>query len=180
MLMKKTNQKGIALFITLMILVIVTILGVSIARTQFAGEIMARNAENHAMATQAAEAALRDAEANLLQDNFVDFPSNSNGLYQFDPTAQSAYLGINWSNPAANTTKTYGSAPLASPSLSNINLAAQPKYIVEQLPPVAIPGENISSVQYGLATIPVVVYRVTAYGVGGDTSSNALLQSIFR
>jgi type IV pilus assembly protein PilX len=168
------RQHGIALFISLMILVIITLLGLSIARTQFAGERMAQNSLDHAMAVQAAEAALREAEDNIAQGQFTAFAANTNGLYTFSDATTSWYLGINWASPAANSTITYGSAPIPGPALSNFNLASKPVYIVEQLPGVVVAGQSLSN------PVSTPVYRVTAYAVGGDSNTSALLQSIYR
>ncbi|TXH06006.1 MAG: hypothetical protein E6R07_04160 [Nevskiaceae bacterium] len=171
------QQKGIALFISLMFLVIATLLGLAIARTQFAGERMAQNALDHAMAVQAAEAALREAENNLSQGQFTAFTAcgaaNTNGLYSFCANQASAYLGINWSSPGA-TAITYGTAPIPGPSLSSLNLASPPVYIVEQLPSVIVTGMSLSNPQ------ATPVYRITAYAVGGDSNTSALVQSIYR
>jgi Tfp pilus assembly protein PilX len=69
----------------------------------------------------------------------------------------------------------------AGPNLSAIQSNARnPVYIVESLPPVAIPGDSIGQVQYAAPTTPVAVYRITAVGQGADGTSTTMLQSIFR
>jgi type IV pilus assembly protein PilX len=63
----KTVQQGVALFIVLSFLVVLTGLGVFAARNSTLGERQARAQLDRNLATQAAEAALRDAERDLFQ-----------------------------------------------------------------------------------------------------------------
>jgi Tfp pilus assembly protein PilX len=58
--------------------------------------------------------------------------------------------------------------------------AQQPKFLIENLPAVAMPGESINDVQYAAPTTPVTVYRVTAMGQGADSTSTTTIQSIVR
>jgi Tfp pilus assembly protein PilX len=55
-----------------------------------------------------------------------------------------------------------------------------PKIVIENLPPVAIAGDDLSVTSLNPASPPVSVYRVTAQGVGADGTSTTTLQSIVR
>ena len=67
------------------------------------------------------------------------------------------------------------------PPLTALPAAAQsPKYIIENLPAIAMPGDSIAQDQYAASVSPVTVYRVTANATGADSSSTTILQSIFR
>ena len=61
----RSRQSGVVLFIALILLVILSMIGVTVARMQTVEERMARNEDNRQMALQAAEAALRNAEDGL-------------------------------------------------------------------------------------------------------------------
>jgi type IV pilus assembly protein PilX len=172
----RPKQTGMVLFVALILLVILSLLGVTAARMQTVEERMARNEDNRQTGAQAAEAALRNAEAGLLAGLFSNFAANTNGLYDLAPSAGSVVSGINWPAAAAPAVLTY-----AGPNLNAIPTNARlPKYVIESLPPVAVPGESINQVQYAAPTTPVAVYRVTANGQGADQTASTTLQSIFR
>lgn len=168
-----SKQKGVVLFVSLILLLILSLIGVTAARMQTVEERMARNENNHQLASQAAEAALRGAEGGLLSGIYSNFAANTNGLYDLAPSAGSVVPTLDW-------TLASSSIAYAGPALTAVNLAQPPEFVVENLPPVAIPGDSISEVQYAAPTPPVAVYRVTAFGVGGDSTSTATIQSIFR
>jgi type IV pilus assembly protein PilX len=177
------KQRGVVLFVALILLFILSLLGVTAARMQTAEERMARNEDNRQIGAQAAEAALRTAEAGLTSGAWsaAQFSGNSNGLYVLNASAGSVVSSLNWSAPTAAIPAAPGYAPNPGPALTSLPAAAQtPMYVIESLPAVAIPGESINQVQYAAPTTPVAVYRVTANGSGADSSSSTLLQSIYR
>jgi type IV pilus assembly protein PilX len=172
----RAKQSGIVLFVALILLVILSLLGVTAARMQTVEERIARNEGNRQTGAQAAEAGLRFAEAGLLQGIYTNFSANTNGLYELTPSNGSIVSTLTWSSVAAPNIMNY-----TGPALTAIPANAQtPKIVIESLPPVAVPGESIGQVQYAAPTTPVSVYRVTSYGVGADSTSATMLQSIFR
>jgi Tfp pilus assembly protein PilX len=81
---------------------------------------------------------------------------------------------MDWTNPASTL-------PYAGPALAAIPAGAQaPKVVIENLPSVAIAGDDISVSSLNPASPPVTVYRVTAQGVGADGTSTTMLQTIVR
>ena len=60
-----SQQRGVVLFVALILLLILSLLGVTAARMQTTEERMARNEDNRQIGAQAAEAALRAAETGL-------------------------------------------------------------------------------------------------------------------
>ena len=60
------RQRGVALFMVLMVTLVIVALSVSLAVGVFGGQKSARASADHAIARQAAEAALRDAELDLM------------------------------------------------------------------------------------------------------------------
>jgi type IV pilus assembly protein PilX len=171
---RSTQQSGVVMFVALILLLILSLLGVTAARMQTVEERMARNDSNREFAAQAAEAALRAAEVGVLTGTYFNFAGNTNGLYQPDwSNTGSALTGMNWNSPTA-------ALPYAGPLLASLPPPSQtPKYVIEQMPSVATANDDIS--MSGLTnTAPVTVYRVTAQGVGADNTSTTTLQSIVR
>jgi type IV pilus assembly protein PilX len=66
------SQSGAVLVVTLILLLVLTVLGMTALRTSFLEERMARHTMDRAIALEAAEAALRDAERWL--DGLVNLP----------------------------------------------------------------------------------------------------------
>jgi type IV pilus assembly protein PilX len=172
-----SKQTGVVLFVALILLLILSLLGVTAARMQTVEERMARNDNNRQLGAEAAEAALRTAENGLLTGLYTNFAGNTNGLYDPLMSNGSPVSTINWS-VAANVL-TYAAA--AGPALSDVPLPSRtPKLVIENLPPVAIAGDDLSVTSLNPASPPVSVYRVTAQGVGADGTSTTTLQSIVR
>jgi type IV pilus assembly protein PilX len=173
------------LYIALILLIILTIIGVTAARLQSGEAVMARNDHNHQLALQAAEAALRDAEINLADGNWSipQFAANTKGLYVLQTEAQGGVAKvapagsivdqINWNAPPANT-----AMPYTGPALSNAQGLPQTQVIIEDLPPVARAGDPLCTPSN--QTQSCAVYRVTAHAVGGDASASATVQSIIH
>ena len=183
----RVRQRGAVLFVSLILLLILTLIGVTAARMQTVEERMAQNDDNHQLAVQAAEAALRYSETLLWGGIYSapNFAANANGLYQLqtevqaavgssNPAQASIVDSINWSNPGTQT------MAYAGPALSNAPAPPQSAQIViESLPPVARAGDPICTPGYGQEQV-CSVYRITAHAVGGDSTSAATLQSIFH
>ena len=171
-----SKQTGVVLFVALILLLILSLLGVTAARMQTVEERMARNDDNRQLGAEAAEAALRTAENGLLTGLYTNFAGNTNGLYDPLMSNGSPVSTMNWS-VAANVL-TYAAA--AGPALSDVPMPQAPKIVIENLPPVAIAGDDLSVTSLNPASPPVSVYRVTAQGVGADGTSTTTLQSIVR
>lgn len=144
---------------------------------------MARNEDNRQMGAQAAEAALRTGEAGLNGGLFNSFSGNTGGQYTLDPSNGDWVFGtnaVNWTNAAQIMSYT-AAPPFTGPALTSLPAGAQsPNYIIEQLPAVTLPGDNIACTGYGCPTPTVTVYRVTASGTGADQTTTSMLQSIYR
>ena len=170
------RQHGVVLFIALVLLLVLTTLGVVLARMQMVEERMAGNEDNHQLAFQAAEAALRAAEDDLGTGVYTNaqFVSNTGGLYQLwtEPTMlappyDSVINSINWNDAAVTL-------PYRGPALTGVPLnAQQPTVVIEMLPPVIIPSCSSG------ANSPASTFRITAHAAGGDGSAQATLQSVY-
>lgn len=168
-----SKQSGVVLFVALILLLILSLLGVTAARMQTVEERMARNDNNRQLGAQAAEAALRAAEIGILNGTYTNFVANTGGLYSPDLTQGSPLTGMDWT-VAANT------LPYPGPALTNLPPPSRtPKIVIENLNPVAGSGQSIQVVGLN-GPPPVTVFRVTAQGVGADGTSTTMLQTIVR
>jgi len=134
---------------------------------------MARNEDNRQLGAQSAEAALRSAENGLLTGIYINFAGNTDGLYEPLLSNGSPITGMNWSSPTA-------ALPYGGPATAIPAGVPAPKFVIENLPSVAVAGDDISVTSLNPASPPVTVYRVTAQGVGADNTSTTMLQTIVR
>lgn len=160
-------QQGAALAVSLIMLLILTLLGVTAMQTTIFEERMAGNARDANTAFQAAEAGLRAGEAYLNLTASIGPFDGSAGLYDQDTAPAPANLESDSSWPAAAVT--YGG------SLSEV--AAAPEYIIEHMRPVLDPDSSLA------ADEPLAdsgIYRITARGTGNTDTAVAVLQSTYK
>jgi len=163
------RQRGIVLFTSLILLVILTLVGVMLSRMQTVEEQISLNDQDHQMAVQAAEATLRFAEMGL-GTTYVDFSGNTAGLYTWASGTEDYYLSNGLTSPAS-AMLSYGGTALP--------VTGTPVFLIESMPAVAVPGFNLGCAGCdNQPTPPLNIYRVTAYSYGGDTSTTAELQEI--
>lgn len=185
-LFRKNAEHGSVLIVTLVMLMALTLLMISSMRANTVEERMAGNARDWNTAFQAAEAALRDAERDILKvdrisglTGFTDGCS-ATGLCSVSTDGTPIWIKLADDNDAgwmsgADSGKSvkYGTYTDASP-LSGV--AAQPRYIVE-----AISVPTSGSIKKGQAGGNFdYFYRVTAVGFGASTSSRVMLQGVYR
>jgi type IV pilus assembly protein PilX len=167
----RARQSGVVLFVAMILLLILSLLGVTAARMQTVQERMARNDDNRQLGAQTAEAALRGAETGLLTGIYVNFAANANGLYAPLLSNGSPVTTLDWTT----------ALPYVGPVLAAVPPPSQtPKFVIENLPSVAVAGDDISVTSLNPSSPPVTVYRVTARGVGADRTSTTTLQTIVR
>ena len=172
------RQQGFVLIVALVLLLVLTILGLAATQSTALEEKMAGNARNHDLAFQAAEAGLRAGEGGMRAALWNNFTGDTAGQYFVNPAALPTTPiwetpGV-WGNPAS---------VISYPAVAATNIpavAAQPQIVIEQLPPVSSPGQNLSQQQYGGGTPPIQLYRITVLGTGGDSTSTVMLQSVYR
>lgn len=174
-LASRPRNAGVALFISLVLLLMLTILGVSAVQSTSLEARMARNDHDTLLAFQAAESALRDAENQLEAiTSIVDFTdTGSMGLWTV------ADLGVTprWEDP---DTWDIGARHIAAPT--NVDgVAAEPMYIIEHAATV-VREENAYQIEdpYGQsASDRIEIFRITALGTGGSPQARVLLQSTY-
>ncbi len=169
-----SRSRGVALFMSLVMLLVLTIVGVSAVLSTSLEEVMARNSHDGQLAFQAAEAALREAEiwvANNVVTTTVFTADGGGGLYtaaQFDEPQRWLEAGV-WDAGASREA-----------AVNVPGVAAQPRFIVEWLATVRR-EENPVTLSSTYATLfdRVEMFRITVRGVGGTEDAAVTLQSTF-
>ncbi len=170
-MMSYHKQNGAVLIVSLMLLLVMTLIGVTALQSTTLEEKMAGNTRDRALAFEAAEVALREGERffeNVALPNF----NGTNGLYKADNTL---WKTIDWTD---------GSKVIISDALNvdgaidDAIVAEKPSYYLEELPLSQLPGESLV---VGFAPPPGSGnYRVTVHGFGGTTTANVVLQATYR
>lgn len=171
------KQKGSVLVLSLIILVVLTILGVSSMNSTSLQEKMAGNFRDREIAFQAAEMALAFAEdyvnTNINSANL----GNAGGLYTKGngPTAINAFTG----NGGSVTDWWTGSDSIILSTTIN-EVRTQPRFTIEVREEVGSEdGTDINITSYGESTGGGLItsFRVTAHGTGKSDNTVVILQS---
>ena len=183
----RARQCGMSLFPALMFLLVLSVIGVSAMNSTLMQEKMVSNTKDLNIAFQAAEAGLRDAEADVsknIDTSSVFTSSCTNGLCTppstwATPSSADISKAIDWSN--TGLTRAYG-AQTAAPTLPTV--AAQPQYVIERLsPPPGLPASPGSSVGLGCGAACVhsggFAYRLTVLATGVRPETRVVLQSTY-
>lgn len=167
------SERGTALVFALVILLILTIIGVSAMNTTTLQEKMAHNLKDKNLAFQAAESALKRGETFVITETNFDkiaapVPASNDGLHDSVGTTTSVWEdGTLWT----------GTDVFAYSGLDSSKLSAQPKYIIEYLGTTVDPGDPFSGGTETGSTGEKHAFRVTARGVGGTGAAVAMVQS---
>ena len=159
--LQPARERGASLVVALIFLVIMAMLGVTLANVTTLEERMAGNTRDRDLALQAAEAALRDAEARLANPVFRN-PVTPFPEVDLDDGNDAAYWESCFTTPTppCNTSYTPETGlPTAGPGA----IHAQPEFVVQTKPPVGT----------------TQIYRVTARAVGGSEDTVVVLQAEF-
>jgi type IV pilus assembly protein PilX len=165
------RQRGAALLVCLIILILVTLMGLTTMRTSVLQEKISGASSDRTLALQAAELALRDAETHV--KNYLDPESGfadgcEASLCRAPTDGSSAADTIDWDSAAVAS---YGQAT-AAPAIGGV--ATQPKYIIELMYKMQpLPGNSASMKSMGTP------YRITALGYGKQQQTRVMLQSTY-
>lgn len=181
-----SREGGAVLAISLIMLLLVTVLGLSTIGTTTMQEKMAANTRDKDLAFQAAELALKVAEKALEEEGLTaaDFTANcSNGLCS--PHNVSANF-MRWEDPdicgsgediwSCDKSRAVGGADAVDAN----NHSQPPRYFIEKLDDLDTADHlNIGNIGDAIHSEEVTVYRITAIGYGGSATSQAVLQSTY-
>lgn len=163
-----TLQQGAVLIVSLLILLVMTIIGITSVQVTTLQEKMAGNLRDKSVAFQAAESALRAGE-NLLLPTKTPPIFNGGGYYRASETAFKKMMDGTWSWTDNTKVRTYTGLT---------GLAANPVYIIEEINPSLAGGG--SSLGGGGGSSKVSYYRITARAVGANPNTVAMVQSIYK
>jgi type IV pilus assembly protein PilX len=172
--MKHTqHQSGSVLIISLIVMLVLTILGVSGMKSAVLEEKMAGNVRDTQLAFQAAEATLREAE-KYIDDNIVSVTNfdtdGGDGLY--DKSQHKLWNNIDWDSSDSIEYSSFD---------TNYSVNAPPRFIIEHL---ATKQDNLDTLNldnYGQGTGAgrVEMFLITARATGSSGNNVVLLQSTF-
>lgn len=189
---KPLQQSGFSLIVTMILLVIVAIMGISASQMTLLTEKATRFNRDQQIAFQAAEAALLDAEFDIRGSDlitgtressfsskdtvgFSDGCGTGNDLGKCMPSATGVkpiwYL-VDFTDTTANAkTVEYGdfTSRTFSSGMTGARSEIAPRYIIESIPDPT-PGANLGS----------TLFRVTSMGFGPHKETQAAVQMIFR
>ncbi|MBX3706435.1 MAG: hypothetical protein KF911_07340 [Pseudomonadales bacterium] len=170
------RNRGVALFISLVLLLILTIIGVSAVQTTTLETRMARNEHDALLAFQAAESALRDAEAFLenVVSTAIFTPAGTDGLWDIPDMGEIERWRIAdvWTDATS----------VAAPTEPGVVVAERPRFFIEHVASV-LREQNAYQLNdpYGgsAGADRVEIFRITARGVGGTANAQVVLQTTF-
>jgi type IV pilus assembly protein PilX len=172
----RNRQDGAALVISLILLLILTVIGMSAIQTTTTEERMAGNMRDTQIAFQSAEAVMRDAEQFIEGTVATSAFNDSNGLFNnndSDGTAEPDYTATStWTS--SSTSRAY------SLSVPGIPAANQPRYFIKHIGAIEI--EQGSSKKKGTGKVggpgtDVELFRITVKGFGASGKSQVILRS---
>ena len=189
----RSRQSGAALISGLIFLVVLTMIGVTAARMSTLEERMSGNMRDRAIAMQAAELALRDAERDIMGSGSGSNPRVPaiSGISDFvadcdaDNTNGTDDDGLCYGGPlawatatwtAANWTTNIASAPTSvgygdftgAPDIAGIPAAQQPRYLIEGMKKTVAGGGE------------AFYYRITVRAQGANPNTIVWLQEVFK
>lgn len=164
------SQRGATLIVGLIMVLVMTVIGLSAIRGSGLQEQMAGNMRDRQLAFQAAEAALREAEDGLNIPPEAYPVGTAGHIESLDESGSAFWRDFdNWQADAANY----------SEDIDYVN--ARPQFLVES---VDFYSSGVDGSSVDLASLlsrgMERRYRVTARAVGGSTDAVVILQSNYR
>lgn len=160
------RQRGAILVVSLIMLLVMTLIGVTAMQNTIMEQRMAGNTRDVNLAFQAAEAALREGEVALEAATLPDFDGTTDGFYEANDIA----IGNPqvWEDPAT-TWVTYP---------DNLDgVIAPPEYVLEELSPIKESGGSLAADE----PLPEVsMYRVTSRASGASNDTQIMLQTTYK
>jgi type IV pilus assembly protein PilX len=175
---RRSTNRGIALVTALILLLVITLLGLTMTRGFTAQERNAGNTREKQRAFEAAESTLRFGEREILNGASTT-ASNCNSLVSADTTPQSVVVcsnaltsaqatGIPWKDISSGADLGYSYTP---PGLSVGTTGGTSSYVITPrfyISPLGLDPSGLNQ-----------LYQVTSMAQGGNTSSNAVVQSVY-
>jgi type IV pilus assembly protein PilX len=162
----KSRQQGVSLFMSLVILVILSLLTITGMNVSIIESKVSSNLRDRDLSFQAAETSLRRAE-NYLKTTYPLplFNGTEDGLLFLDTTRDLKKTSV-WN----------GLTHRGGTDTTLLHIDSKPEYIIEQLPAVA---ESSGSLEAG-QIVKESFFRITAKAKGATGASTVIVQSVFK
>jgi len=171
------QQSGAVLAIGLIMLLLMTLIGLTGTRVTGLEERMAGNNNDRNLAFQAAESALRAGEAYLANTSpLPSFNNCTNGLY---PNGGTGCASPNVSSTTAPMPPVWENIDWTANSVAyagSLGISVSPRYIIELMPCRDANSDGDCSD----AGVDQNVYRITARATGATADAVIMLQSILE
>ncbi len=161
------RQRGAVLIVSLLMLLVLTLLGMTALQTARLDEQMTGNARDRLLALQAAEAALREAEAELESLTDLGAFATVAGFYAPDDVPPAPYAADTWTDAKSRAASALGGT------------ASTPRYYI-QLLGTDTAGGRLNLQGYGKTSMGGGVHAsflITARGTGGSDIAQVVLRS---
>ena len=171
------KQRGAVLIVSLVVLLLMTIIGISSMKTTTLEERMSGNMRDQNLSFQSAEAAIIEGENFLFNNQLILTDGSVGGLHDtgngpdvFDP--------VTWTDNARSIS--------AATVTSLINEEQAARYYIEKIGPVLPPGQSLGGRNLTIdpsgnkaASGDVTGYKVVAIGRGPSGSAQTILVSYY-
>ena len=175
------RSNGSVLVISLLMLLVLTILGITALNTTVMEERMSSNTRQRNLAHQAAETALKEAEqwlsdsaGNVMLSSHIGKFNRSSGLYDSTISSRSINWNFNdsssWATGNSNAVTTLNSFPS-----DDTVIPGAPRYVIEYLGRVGDPPLNFTA-----PDLREHAFRVIVIGWAPDKTTKVVLSSTFR
>ena len=175
----RSRQSGVALVIGLVMLIALTLIGLTSARMTITEEKMSSNLRDTHLAFEAAEAALVEAE-RVIQETVTSlsaFDDNGSDGY-YNNAEENIWRQVDWEGKdATNTNK----ANIYSAFDSTYNIKTSPKYVIQHYATIEPEKDNVNLDNYGQGgnIARIEMFRITARGTGGSDNAVVVLQTTY-
>ena len=170
------RERGTALVFALVMLLLLTILGITAITTSSLQEKMAGNMRDQYMAQQAGESILRDGQAWVFNQQTRPTPTCPPAATATGRIWDSSCLPTSASSPTASwwltADDTWWTANGYTSTVATNYVLQEPRYVVERIQQVPLdPSSGKKIYRY--------YYRTTGWSVGASDYSRGILQDIF-
>lgn len=162
------RQRGVVLVVALMVLLIITMIGVTSIQTTSLQQRMSTNLRDASLALQTADTGLRVAEA-VIAGLATTGGFSTSGPYYISGNAPNPLIAATWTGSGvATATGSYGSA-------------IAPQYFIELVGNSALSGGTATSISgYGQSSgTTTVVFRIVARSTGATGASQVILEEFY-
>lgn len=181
----RSTQQGVTLVISMVLLLVVTVLGITIMNVSTVQEKMAAGTRDKDMAFQAAEMALRKAELRIEADIFgsEDFTDSCNAGLCSALTGSSSVMRWKDEDICGTGDDIWQCAKSTEVDLADLDgdaFSKNPKYFIEAVQRISEEEElMLANIGDGTVYDSVMVYRITAIGYGGSSDAKVILQTTY-